>query len=268
MAVQGFAPAQGLPSVSFHPSSSVYATFTSVATVASQPPFLAPLCAAVEDIAATDSVAWVQFTHLPMAPPPPRVLDFPQHSSKMQQSLSSVSQSSTPKKRSPPYAPPKINDRAAKRARHDDDDDDDNDPHVFIPSKYDADDDYIDMTSAKEDSAVPGQSSHSFDADREMIERHRAVFMERAFATPDSDDVGDVEGFHLCRPQRELDLIAYIVMNWQTGVSLKEMEPGPEKDWLTKFGRKYKLGSKWVTLFHTEEITGSLGTPSYSCEKN
>jgi hypothetical protein len=236
MAAQGFTPAQGLPLVSFHPSfsSSVYATYTSAAAVALQPPFLVPFCAAVEGIAATGNVAWVIFTQLAMAPPPPRVLDFSQHSSVTQQSLSSVFQLSTPNKLPPPYAPPKINDCAAKRARHDDNDGD-NDPPVFNPSKYNADDDYIDVTSAKEGSGVPGQSSHSFDAEREMIESNKAVFMERAFATQDGDDGGDVEGFHLCRPQKELDLIAYIVMNWQIGINLKKMEPGPEKDWVTKF---------------------------------
>ncbi len=104
--VLGFTPAQGLPSVSFHPSSLVYATYTSAAAVASQPSFLVPLCAAVEGVAATDSVTWVQFTQLTMALPPPRVLDFSRHSSKTQQLLSSVSQSSTPKKRPPPYVPP------------------------------------------------------------------------------------------------------------------------------------------------------------------
>ncbi len=46
-----------------------------------------------------------------------------------------------------------------------------------------------------------------------MIERHRAVLVERAFATPDGDDEGDAEGFHLSRTQSELDLIAYIVMH-------------------------------------------------------
>ncbi len=94
-----------------------------------------------------------------------------------------------------------------------------------------------------------------------MIERHRAVFMERAFATQDGDDGGDAEGFYLCRPQRELDLIAYVLMNWQTGVSLKEIEPGPEKDRLTKFWCKYKLGSKWVTLFYAEEIQAPGSPP-------
>ena len=145
-----------------------------------------------------------------------------------------MSQPSTPKKHPPPYGPPKINDRAAKRARHDDDDDDD-DPQVFTPSKYDADDNYIDITSVKEDSGVPGQSSLSFDAEREMIERHKAVFMDRVFATQDGNDVGDAEGFHLCRPQKELDLIANVVSNWWTGINVKEMEENHDKDLLVKF---------------------------------
>jgi hypothetical protein len=136
--------------------------------------------------------------------------------------------------------PPQKKGCTAKRVRHDDDDDD-NYPHVFTPSKYNADDNYIDITSVKEDSGVPGQSSLSFDAEREMIERHKAVFMDRVFATQDGNDVGDAEGFHLCRPQKELDLIAYIVMNWQTGVNFKEMELGSEKDWLTKFGADISL---------------------------
>ena len=39
------------------------------------------------------------------------------------------------------------------------------------------------------------------------------------------------------------------------------MEPGPEKDWLTKFWHKYKLGSKWVTLFHAKEIQAPGAPP-------
>ncbi len=143
-----------------------------------------------------------------------------------------MSQPSTPKKHPPPYGPPKINDCAAKWARHDDDDDDD-DPHVFTLSKYNTDDDYIDVTSAKKDSGVPGQASLSFDAEREMTERHKAVFMERASLPLRMVMMGEM--WNLFRAQKELDLIAYVVMNWQTGVNLKEMESGPEKDGLTKF---------------------------------
>jgi hypothetical protein len=40
------------------------------------------------------------------------------------------------------------------------------------------------------------------------------------------------------------------------------MEPGPERDWLRKFWCKYKLGSKWVTLFHAEEIQAP-GAPTH-----
>jgi hypothetical protein len=50
-------------------------------------------------------------------------------------------------------------------------------------------------------------------------------------------------------------------MNWQTGVNLKEMEPGPEKDWLTKFRHRCTLGNKWVTLFHAEEIQAPGAPP-------
>jgi hypothetical protein len=39
------------------------------------------------------------------------------------------------------------------------------------------------------------------------------------------------------------------------------MEPGPEKDWLTKFWLKYELGSKWVTLLHAVEIQGPGAPP-------
>ncbi len=60
--------------------------------------------------------------------------------------------------------------------------------------------------------------------------------------------------FHLCRPKEELDLIAYIIGNWQPGFILKEMEHGPERDMLTKIWCKCKLGNKWMTLFHDEEI--------------
>jgi hypothetical protein len=62
----------------------------------------------------------------------------------------------------------------------------------------------MDITSAKENSGVPGQSSHSFDTEREMIERHGDVIMERAFAIPDGDDGGDAEGFHRAGPRESL----------------------------------------------------------------
>ncbi len=65
--------------------------------------------------------------------------------------------------------------------------------------------------------------------------------MERAFASICGDDGCETEVFHLCRPQEELDLIAYGISNWKLGINLKEMEPGPERDRLTIFWHKCKL---------------------------
>jgi hypothetical protein len=60
--------------------------------------------------------------------------------------------------------------------------------------------------------------------------------------------------FHLCRPQEDLDLIVYVFSNWQPGIILEEMEPGPERDRLTVFWHNYNFSNKWVTSFHAEEI--------------
>jgi hypothetical protein len=143
-----------------------------------------------------------------------------------------VSHSSSQKKRPPSFEHPTANDSNCKRRKLADDDDN---PHVYTPSKNDADKDYIKITSAKETSDIANQSIHEWNAAREMIERHRKVFMERAFAPLDGDGVCKMEVFHLCRFQGELDLIAYAISNWQLGINLKEMEPGPERDRLTKF---------------------------------
>ena len=142
--------------------------------------------------------------------------------------VSSVSQSSSQKKCPPLFEPPKANvDCTAKRAKTVDDDDN---PHIDTPSRYDADEDYINITSAKELPGVAKQSIHEWDAEREMIERHRTVFMERAFAPLDGDAGCEMEGFHLYRPQEELDLIAFGISNWQPSINLKEMEPDPERE--------------------------------------
>ncbi len=87
-----------------------------------------------------------------MGPPSPRVLDC---LSKTQQSVSSVSHSSSQKKPQPPFEPPKANDHTGKRAKHADDDDN---PHFDTPSKYDADEDNILITYDKDTSGVANQS--------------------------------------------------------------------------------------------------------------
>ncbi len=105
-----------------------------MAVAASKPPYLVPFCGTIEGTAATDSVTCVHFTPSAMDPPP-----------------SSVSHSSSQKKHPPLIEPPKANDRNGKRGKLADDDDD---PHVDTPSKYDADEDYINITFTKETSGV------------------------------------------------------------------------------------------------------------------
>jgi hypothetical protein len=118
-------------------------------------PYLVPFCGTNEGTAATDSVTWVHFTPSAMGPPPPRVFDF---LSKIQQSASSVSHSSSQMKHPPPFDPPNTNDCTGKRAKNAADD---NNLHVDPPSKYNADKDYINITSAKETSGVANQSIHN-----------------------------------------------------------------------------------------------------------
>jgi hypothetical protein len=100
-----------------------------------------------------------------MSPPPPRVLDY---LSKTQQSVSSVCHLSSQKKHPPPFEPPKANDWNDKRGKIADDDDN---PLVDTPSKYDVDEDYINIISTKKNSGIANQSIHEWDAEREMIER-------------------------------------------------------------------------------------------------
>ncbi len=190
----------------------MFGTYTSAAVATLKSPHLVPFCGAIEGTAATDNVTWVHFTPSAMGPPPPRVLNF---LSKTQQSVSSVSHSLSQKKCPPPFEPPKANDHNSKRGKLADDD---HNLHVDTPSKYDADEDYINITSALETSGVANQNIHEWDAEREMIERHSKNFMERVFAPLDGDDGCEMEVFHLCKPQEELDPIAYVVSNWQPGM--------------------------------------------------
>jgi hypothetical protein len=106
-----------------------------------------------------------------------------------------VSHSSSQKKRPPPFKPPQANDLTGKRTKHADDDDN---LHVDTPSKYDADEDYINITSAKDTSGISNQSIHEWDAEREMVERHRKVFIEKAFAPPLTTSMAEPNPNILC----------------------------------------------------------------------
>lgn len=49
-----------------------------------------------------------------------------------------------------------------------------------------------------------------------MVQRHRDIFMSRAFPPSQTDDV---DNLLWCRPQEEHDYIEHVLTHWQTGVN-------------------------------------------------
>jgi hypothetical protein len=60
-----------------------------------------------------------------------------------------------------------------------------------------------------------------------MIDHHRKIFMAKAFP-PVQEDAADYMLW--CRPQEKVDYIVLVLCNWQEGVHLKQVLPGPERD--------------------------------------
>jgi hypothetical protein len=74
--------------------------------------------------------------------------------------------------------------------------------------------------------------------------------MQRAFSPkPANDGKKKNQGaaaasIEACRLQSEVDYIMYILMHWQVGVKLTDMNPGTERDRLQKFHRQNCNGPK------------------------
>ena len=84
--------------------------------------------------------------------------------------------------------------------------------------------------------------------------------MERAFP-PDAKEVNfdnpqkKSAPILACWPQAELDYIEYVVNNWQHGVKVQNMSPGPEKDQLVEFCHSHPRENKYVHQYCLEEIS-------------
>ncbi len=68
-----------------------------------------------------------------------------------------------------------------------------------------------------------------------VVAAHRLEFMQRAFP-PQLANVGKAKiqgaaavSIKACRPQSEVDYIVYILMHWQVGAWLTELNPGTER---------------------------------------
>jgi hypothetical protein len=89
---------------------------------------------------------------------------------------------------------------------------------------------------------------------------HQLEFMQRAFP-PQLANVGKAKtqgaaaaSIKACRPQSEIDYIVYVLMNWQVGIRLTELNPGTERDRLQGFRRKHHNGPKITTKYCLEQI--------------
>jgi len=130
-----------------------------------------------------------------------------------------------------------------------DDDDDDNDIGTASHGTG-KDDDYVPITSA----AANNDAAPDFDDNPvtlAMLQRHREIFMQRAFPP---DMPADEDNLLWCRPQEEHEYIIHVIQNWQYGVNLKQMPPGPAREKLVKFRRKHKGGNKYCQRYHLEDI--------------
>ncbi len=84
--------------------------------------------------------------------------------------------------------------------------------------------------------------------------------MQRAFS-PQPAKVGNKKtqgaaaaSIKACRPQSEVDFIMYILIHWQMGIQLTDMNPGTERDRLQKFCKKHRNLPKITGKYCFEQI--------------
>ncbi len=92
------------------------------------------------------------------------------------------------------------------------------------------------------------------------VAAHWLEFMQRAFL-PQPANIGKAKtqgaaaaSIKACRLQSEIDYIVYVLMNWQVGVRLTELNPGTERDRLQGFRRKHRNGPKITPKYCLEQI--------------
>ncbi len=93
-----------------------------------------------------------------------------------------------------------------------------------------------------------------------VVAAHWLEFMQRFFP-PQPANVGKAKtqgaaaaSIKACRPQSEVDYIVYVLMHWQVGIWLTELNPGTERDRLQLFRRKHRNGPKITAKYCLEQI--------------
>ncbi len=92
-----------------------------------------------------------------------------------------------------------------------------------------------------------------------VVAAHWLEFMQRAFTPQPAIGKAKTQGaaagsIKACRPQGEVDYIVYILMHWQVGIRLTELNPGTERDRLQLFRRKHRNGPKITAKYCLAQI--------------
>ena len=107
--------------------------------------------------------------------------------------------------------------------------------------KYDDEDDNIPATNGSIVSTGHDIEVDYFIAEKavELIEKHHQEFMKRTFSVrtlaTDVPLTTASASIKMCRPQKDIDYIIYILKNWHVGITIKFMDPCPEKESISKF---------------------------------
>ncbi len=128
-------------------------------------------------------------------------------------------------------------------------------------AEYDDEDDVLLVTDAP--FGVRRQDARhlaEFNTTAAVVVAHRLEFMQRAFPhQPANVGKAKTQGaaaasIKACRPQSEVDYIVYILMHWQVGVQLTELNPGNERDRLQLFRKKHRNGPKITAKYCLGQI--------------
>jgi len=126
--------------------------------------------------------------------------------------------------------------------------------------KYDDEDDIIPATACPVVTTAQDAAEDLFIAEKaaELIEKHRQEFMKRAFSVrslaADVPLTTASASIKMCRPQKDIDYIIYVLKNWHVGVNIKNMNPCPERDSISKFRRANHNGAKYTKQYVLENI--------------
>ena len=199
-----------------------------------------------------------------VAPPPARALSFisPQTEFANHDSVSSLSLStkthSTAKTSLGKHNLPNLSSEPKKKTKDAKVDCGEDDGDISIHEgnqEKDIIEDFIPITNKAMDNDFQGMED---DISHGIKMRHRKAFMAKAF--PDLGDKyqGNAQSqsasIKSCRPQSEVDYIIHVLNNWEKGIEVNRMAPGPDRDNLIHFRRQHRAGNKYIHQYVTEDI--------------